>query len=153
MDTRKYYAVTTKMTFEKTVLIPVKCAKDMEDAIDMVECGVETASIDLLNSDADCETVPSPYADTDGIMELTEEDAQAYQILKRDTYTAFTYKNLETDEDGDMSFTVPKEWADKWCVKNGYSSRKEFNSNCTWDESAKMYQDAEEDDVIIYTSK
>lgn len=153
MDMRKYYAVTTRMTFEKTILIPVECARDIEDAIDMVDAGVEVCNIDLLNTDADCQTLADSGADIQGIMELTEEDAQAYQILKRDTYTAFTYKNLETDEDGDMSFTVPKEWADKWCVKNGYSSRKEFNSNCTWDESAKMYQDAEEDDVIIYTSK
>ena len=149
---QKYYAVTTKMTFEKTVLIPVECVKDMEDAIDMGECAVETASIDLLNSDADCETIPSPYADKDGIMELSEEESAAYQTVKRDIYKVLTYKNLDPDSDEDMSFTVPEEWAEEWCKKNGFS-HEAFSLDYTYDETLQMYHDAEDEDMLLFVSE
>ena len=56
MEKKKYYAITTSMTFEKTVLVPVDSVKDIDEAIDLVDCGVEVSSIDLLNEEADCET-------------------------------------------------------------------------------------------------
>ena len=84
MDKKKYYAITTTMTFEKTVLVPVDTVKDIDEAIDLVDCGVEVASIDLLGEDADCETKASPYADENGIYELTDSEAALYQILEGD---------------------------------------------------------------------
>ena len=84
MEKKKYYAITTTMTFEKTVLVPVDTVEDINEAIDLVDCGVEVASIDLLNEDADCETKPSPYADENGIYELTDDEAASYEILEGD---------------------------------------------------------------------
>lgn len=79
---KKYYAVTTKMIFEKTVLVPIDSVHDIDEAIDLVDYGVEDTSIDLLNEDAECETNPSPYADENGIYELSDEDAARYQIVR-----------------------------------------------------------------------
>lgn len=84
MKTKKYYAITTSMLFERTVLVPVDSVEDIDEAIDIVDCGVETASIDLLHEDAECETKQSPYADENGIYELTDEEAELYQILDND---------------------------------------------------------------------
>lgn len=84
MEKKKYYAITTKMTFEKTVLVPDDSVGDINEAIDLVDCGVEVASIDLLNEDADCETIKSPYADENGIYELTDDEAALYQICSGD---------------------------------------------------------------------
>lgn len=82
MEKKKYYAITTSMTFEKTVLVPVDSVKDIDEAIDLVDCGVEICSIDLLNEEADCETKQSPYADENGVYELSDNEAGLYQILK-----------------------------------------------------------------------
>lgn len=84
MKKKKYYAITTSMTFEKTVLVPVGSVEDIDAAIDLVNCGVEVASVDLLNEEADCETKRSSYADENGIYELSDEDASEYQILEGD---------------------------------------------------------------------
>lgn len=84
MDKKKYYAITTSMTFEKTVLVPVDSVKDIDEAIDLVDCGVEVSSIDLLHEEADCETRQSPYADENGIYELSDDEANTYQILNRE---------------------------------------------------------------------
>ena len=81
MEKKKYYAITTSMMFEKTVLVPVDSVKDIDEAIDLVDCGVEVSSIDLLNEEADCETKQSPYADENGIYELSDDEATLYQIL------------------------------------------------------------------------
>lgn len=81
MEKKRYYAITTSMTFEKTVLIPVDSVEDINEAIDLVDAGVEICSIDLLNGEADCESKPSPYADKNGIYELTDDEAASYQIL------------------------------------------------------------------------
>lgn len=78
---KKYYAITTSMTFKKTVLVPVDSVEDINEAIDLVDCGVEIGSVDLLNEDAECETNPSPYADKNGIYELLDEEAEIYQII------------------------------------------------------------------------
>jgi len=83
MEKKQYYAITTSMTFEKTVLVPVGAVKDLDEAKDMVECGVEVASIMVLSEEADFQTKPSPYADSDGIMELTNEEAACYQIVEK----------------------------------------------------------------------
>lgn len=84
MEKKKYYAITTSMTFEKTVLVPVGSVEDIDAAIDLVNCGVEVASVDLLNEEADCETKLSSYADENGIYELSDEYASEYQILEGD---------------------------------------------------------------------
>lgn len=81
MEKKKYYAITTSMTFEKTVLVPVNSVKDIDEAMDLVDCGVEVSSIDLLNEEADCETKKSPYADENGIYELSDGESASYQIL------------------------------------------------------------------------
>lgn len=81
MKKKKYYAITTSMTFEKTVLIPVDSVEDIDEAIDLVDCGVEVGSIILLTEDADCETKQSPYADENGIYELSDDEATLYQIV------------------------------------------------------------------------
>ena len=84
MEKKKYYAITTTMTFEKTVLVPVDSVKDIDEAIDLVDCGVEVASVNLLNEDADFKTKQSPYADENGIYELSDDEAASYQILEGD---------------------------------------------------------------------
>lgn len=81
MEKKKYYAITTSMTFKKTVLVPVDSVKDIDEAVDLVDCGVEVCSIDLLNEEADCETKKSPYANENGIYELSDDEATLYQIL------------------------------------------------------------------------
>ena len=81
---KKYYAITTSMTFEKTVLVPVDSVEDLDEAIDLVDCGVEVASIMLLNEEADCETKESCWADRDGTVELSDEEAGYYQVVKGD---------------------------------------------------------------------
>lgn len=82
MEKKKYYAITTTMTFEKTVLVPVDSVKDIDEAIDLVDCGVEVASVDLLNEEADFKTKQSPYSDENGIYELSDDEAASYQILE-----------------------------------------------------------------------
>lgn len=91
MEKKKYYAITTSMTFEKTVLVPVGSVEDIDAAIDLVNCGVEVASVDLLNEEADFETKRSSYADENGIYELSDEDASEYQILEGDK--EYQFKN------------------------------------------------------------
>ena len=51
MEKKKYYAITTSMTFEKTVLVPVDSVEDLDEAKDLVDCGVEVSSIMLLEED------------------------------------------------------------------------------------------------------
>ena len=84
MDKKKYYAITTSMIFEKIVLVPVDSVKDIDEAIELVDCGVEDCSILLLTEDAECETKQSPYADENGIYELTDNESECYQIIKGD---------------------------------------------------------------------
>lgn len=81
--TKKYYAITTSMTFEKTVLVPVNQVEDIDEAIDLVNGGVEVASIDLLHQDAECETMACSYADANGILNLSDSDAGYYQIVNK----------------------------------------------------------------------
>lgn len=78
---KKYYAVTTSMLFEKTVLVPVDEVENIEEAKDLVDEGVENSIVDLLNESAECETKMSCYADENGIVEYNEDDAKLYQIL------------------------------------------------------------------------
>lgn len=84
METKKYYAITTSMKFEKTVLVPVDQVKDIDEAIDLVDGGVEVASINLLEQDAECETIACSYADADGILNLSDVDAEEYQIINNE---------------------------------------------------------------------
>ena len=74
----KYYAIKQSMTFEKTVLVPANCVNSLEEAIDLVN---ESIHIDLFNEEAEFDTQPSPYANTEGIYELSEEDTDGYQII------------------------------------------------------------------------
>ena len=82
MEKKKYYAITTSMTFEKTVLVPVDSVKDIDEAIKIVDDAVEVCSIDLLNEEAECETKASRYADVNGMYNLTDDEAELYQIIK-----------------------------------------------------------------------
>ena len=84
MKKKKYYAITTRMTFEKTVLVPVDTVEDIDEAIDLVDCSVEIGATMVLTEEADCEIIQSPYADENGIYELTDEDAASYEILEGD---------------------------------------------------------------------
>ena len=56
MENKKYYAITTSMTFVKTVLVPVDSVEDIYEAKELVDNAVEDFTIELLNEDADCET-------------------------------------------------------------------------------------------------
>lgn len=84
MEKKKYYAITTSMLFEKTVLVPVDSVEDIDEAIDLVDSAVEVASIDLLNDEATFETKPSCYANENGIVEYDDEYAACYQIIEGD---------------------------------------------------------------------
>lgn len=81
MEKKQYYAITTSMLFEKTVLVPVGAVKNLDEAINIVDEGVAVSSIMVLTEDADFETKASCYADSDGIMELTDVEASIYQIV------------------------------------------------------------------------
>ena len=76
----KYYAITTSMTFEKTVLVPVDSVGDIHEAMDLVD----TSIIDFLDEEAVFNTKPSDYADANGMYELSEDDAKCYQIIQDD---------------------------------------------------------------------
>ena len=82
MEKKKYYVITTSMTFEKTVLVPIDSVKDIDEAIKIVDDTVEVCSIDLLNEEAECETKASRYADVNGMYNLTDDEAELYQIIK-----------------------------------------------------------------------
>lgn len=80
-DMKNYYVITTSMTFQKTVLVPVDAVEDIDEAIDLVDTAVSMLDVDLLNEDADCKTKPSEYADINGMYELTDEEAELYQVI------------------------------------------------------------------------
>lgn len=81
-DMKNYYVITTSMTFQKTVLVPVDAVEDIDEAIEAVDAAVETCEIELLSMmDADCKTKPSEYADINGMYELTDEEAELYQVI------------------------------------------------------------------------
>ena len=85
MRKRKYYAITTSMLFEKTVLVPVDSVRDAEDAIEVVDNAVENFTIELLNEDADCWTGFSKVlADENGIYEATDKEVSCLQIIEGD---------------------------------------------------------------------
>ena len=79
---KKYYAITTSMKFEKTVLVPVDSVKDINEAIRIVDDAVELCGIDLLNEEAECKTEASRYADENGTYNLQDNEAKLYQIIK-----------------------------------------------------------------------
>ena len=81
---KKYYAITTSMTFQKTVLVPVDAVENLGEAIDLVDAGVEIASINLLNEEAECKTEVSQFANENGIRELSDEDANCYEIIGKE---------------------------------------------------------------------
>lgn len=58
--------------------------EDIDDAIDLVDSGVEVARIMLLDQDAECETIACSYADADGILNLSDADAEGYQIINNE---------------------------------------------------------------------
>ena len=79
---KKYYAITTEMVFKKTVLVPIEEAKDIEQAERIVDAAVEDCTVMVLDEDAECNTYPSEYADKNGMYELTEDQAECYQIIR-----------------------------------------------------------------------
>lgn len=72
---KRYYAIRTRITYEKTILVPVESVEDVEDAIDIVDENVEMNNIDLFSEE------PVYDTDTKGIYELTKEDAKVYPII------------------------------------------------------------------------
>lgn len=83
-------SMVRQLLLEKTVLVPVDQVEDIDEAIDLVNGGVEVSSIDLLGQDAESETIACSYADADGILNLSDSDAEYYQII-----------NNENEEEGD----------------------------------------------------
>lgn len=95
----QYYALTASMLFEKTVLVPVDKATDIDEAMEMVDNAVELCEIELLDQDADYRITRSSFANKDGLYELSDEDAALYQIIgakARDTH-AETLKDIMKD--------------------------------------------------------
>lgn len=82
MNKKKYYAITTEMVFKKTVLVPIEEAKDIEQAERIVDAAVEDCTVMVLDEDAECNTYSSEYADKNGMYELTEDQAECYQIIR-----------------------------------------------------------------------
>lgn len=76
---KKYYAITKKRLVYKTVLVPVDAVEDIEDAIDLVDENVEFTTEEVMESEE--ETNVSPYADSNGVYELDEEEAEMYEII------------------------------------------------------------------------
>ena len=71
-------------------------------------------------------------------------------------YTAETieYSTTETEElyeerDIVFNFSVPYEWAEKWCEQNGYNSIGEFDSSYIWEDSWYMYCAACKERVVV----
>ena len=79
---KKYYAITTEMIFQKTVLVPIEEVEDIEQAERIVDAAVEDCTIMLFDEDAECNTYPSEYADKNGMSDLTEDPAECYQIIR-----------------------------------------------------------------------
>lgn len=92
MEKKKYYAITTSMKFEKTLLVPVDSVKDIDEAMELVECYVETGSVLLLNEEAICATKPSCYADINGIEELTDDELDFCDVISGDYGSEETYE-------------------------------------------------------------
>lgn len=80
---KKYYAITTEMVFKKTVLVPIEKVKDIEQAERIVEDAVKDCTVVVLDEDAECNTYPSEYANKNGMYELTDEESECYQIIRK----------------------------------------------------------------------
>lgn len=85
-DKKKFYAITTSMTFEKTVLVPADCVDDIDDAMDLVNYAVEACDINLLDREALYCTMPVTSANKSGIRSMTETESSGYQILDPKKY-------------------------------------------------------------------
>ena len=81
---KKYYAITTSMQFEKTVLIPVEDVADVNEAMDLVDARVDDCDINLLDEEALYATMPAEYTNEKGIRELDTEEARWYQIVTKE---------------------------------------------------------------------
>jgi len=81
MEKKKYYALTTSITFEKTVLVPVNAVDNIDEAAELVDTGVETDSIILIDTEPYCETSSATFADRNGICEFTDKEASIFQII------------------------------------------------------------------------
>ena len=79
---KNYYAITTEMVFKKTILVPIEEVENIEQAEEIVDAAVEDCTIMLFDEDAECNTYPSEYADKNGMYELTEDQAECYQIIR-----------------------------------------------------------------------
>lgn len=85
MNKKKYYAVTQTTSFTKTVYVPVECADDIKGAVDLVADSCDVSSpADLCDNwdEFGVEVEASPYADADGICEMTEQDASLCEIVE-----------------------------------------------------------------------
>ena len=80
---KKYYAITTEIVLKKTVLVPIEEVENIEQAERIIDAGVKDGTIILIDEDAECNTYtyPSDYADKNGMYELTEDQAERYQII------------------------------------------------------------------------
>lgn len=77
MQKRKPWAL------QKTIYVPVECANDVKDAIDLVTDISDVSSpVDLCENWDVFGVEASPYADADGICEMTEQDASLCEIVE-----------------------------------------------------------------------
>lgn len=79
---KRYFKITTRMSFAKTVLVPAEEVKNLEEAIERVDAAVEVSEIDLLNQEAEFATEAELYNTCNGMVSLTEDEAKKYyQII------------------------------------------------------------------------
>jgi hypothetical protein len=73
------------------------------------------------------------------------------KMKKRDVATIWTYGTHESDNDTDfgISFDVPKKWLKEKVKAMGYSSLAEFCNDYTWDTTASLNIEAENENVLI----
>ena len=134
-DHKQYYAITTSMTFEKTVLVPVNSVKNFEEAVDLVDCGVEMNSIDLLNEKATCETKAVSWADNNGIASISEAMASRFEIVGvNETWvdnikiTPLTAIHCETEEQAMFLLNIAEKQGWTWGSKDALTSRTNFET-------------------------
>lgn len=117
MKKKKYYAFTTSMTFEKTVLVPIDSVENINEAMDLVDANVETCHIDLFD-EAYCETKQSSNADENGFYELTDEEATSYQIIDGDKKESLpsveSMKGIDSDFNPDIKDKLSNYYNEKY---------------------------------------
>ena len=68
---------------KRTVLVPIAAVEDLDAAIDVVDTAVGTASLMLMDQDADFCIAPS-NRENDSAIEVDEKWLDSYTIFERD---------------------------------------------------------------------